>query len=63
MFPGQACAYKIGQLKLLELRAKAQQSLGSRVSLAGFHTAGLRAGNVPLEVLEAVVDACVSATR
>jgi uncharacterized protein (DUF885 family) len=54
--PGQATAYKIGQLKMLELRAKAQTALGDRFALKDFHNLVLRAGNVPLDVLEQVVD-------
>jgi uncharacterized protein (DUF885 family) len=52
---GQACAYKIGMLKLLELRAEAQQALGPQFSLKDFHNVVLRAGNVPLPVLKQVV--------
>jgi uncharacterized protein (DUF885 family) len=56
MNPGQACAYKIGQLKILELRAKAQKALGDKFSLKEFHNLVLRTGNVPLAVLERVED-------
>jgi len=56
VMPGQACSYKIGELKILELRAKAQQTLGPKFSLKEFHNAILRAGNVPLAVLEQVID-------
>ncbi|MBI2433540.1 MAG: DUF885 domain-containing protein [Candidatus Hydrogenedentes bacterium] len=54
--PGQACAYKVGQMKILELREKARQALGSGFSLNGFHNAVLSVGAVPLEILEKVVD-------
>jgi uncharacterized protein (DUF885 family) len=54
--PGQACAYKIGQLKILELRAKAQNSLGSAFSLKDFHNLILKNGAMPLEVMEQVVN-------
>ena len=54
--PGQACAYMIGQLKILEVRDKARRELGERFSLKEFHNVVLRAGAVPLEVLEEVVD-------
>ena len=54
--PGQACAYMIGQLKLLEMRDKARRELGGKFSLKDFHTAVLAAGTVPLEVLEEVVN-------
>jgi uncharacterized protein (DUF885 family) len=55
VWPGQACSYKIGMLKILDLRAKAQKALGQKFSLKEFHNAVLRAGTVPLTVLEQVV--------
>jgi uncharacterized protein (DUF885 family) len=60
--PGQACSYKIGMLRILELREKARQALGDRFELKKFHNAVLRAGNVPLAVLENVVDDYITAT-
>ena len=54
--PGQACAYMIGQLKILEVREKARRELGDKFSLKDFHNVVLRTGVVPLEVLEEVVD-------
>ena len=57
--PGQACAYMIGQLKIVELRDKARQALGNRFSLARFHTAVLGTGTVPLEILERQIDAYI----
>ena len=51
-WPGQALAYKVGQLKILELRAKAEQSLGARFDIRRFHDALLGGGALPLEVLE-----------
>ncbi len=59
---GQACSYKIGQLKMLELRAKAQQALGAKFSIKQFHNTVLRAGVVPLSVLESIVDDWIAAT-
>ena len=56
VWPGQACAYKVGQLKIIELRAKARAALGAKFNLKEFHNAVLRAGNVPLAVLENVID-------
>lgn len=54
--PGQALAYKIGQLKLLELRQRAEKSLGAKFSVAEFHDEVLKDGAIPLEVLEAKID-------
>lgn len=54
--PGQACSYKIGELKILELREKAKQELGGRFSLKEFHNTVLRHGAVPMDVLAMVVD-------
>ena len=54
--PGQACSYKIGQLRILELRAKAQRTLGENFSLKEFHNVVLRTGMVPLGVLEQALD-------
>jgi uncharacterized protein (DUF885 family) len=63
VWPGQACSYKIGMLKILELRAKTKEALGDKFSLKEFHNVVLRAGNVPLAVLEQVVDDYIAATR
>ncbi len=63
VWPGQACSYKIGQLKILELRAKARAALGAKFSLKEFHNAILRAGNVPLAVLDPVVDDFIQSAR
>jgi uncharacterized protein (DUF885 family) len=54
--PGQALGYKIGQLKLLALRAKAQKALGSAFDIRSFHDEVLGAGALPLDVLEKQVD-------
>jgi uncharacterized protein (DUF885 family) len=54
--PGQATAYKVGQLKILELRDKAKAALGDRFNLRDFHTVVLENGAVPLTVLEQLVE-------
>jgi uncharacterized protein (DUF885 family) len=59
--PGQACAYMIGQLKIIELRDKAQQALGARFSPKAFHNAVLMTGTVPLPLLERQVNAYIRA--
>lgn len=63
MNPGQACAYKIGMLKILELRARAQKELGGKFALKEFHNVVLQTGNVPLAVLEQVIDSYIAAAR
>lgn len=56
VMPGQACAYKIGMLKILELRERAKAALGARFDLKKFHSAVLDNGPLPLTVLETVID-------
>jgi len=63
VFAGQACSYKVGQLKILALRAKARAALGDRFSIKEFHNVVLQSGNMPLAVLEQVVDAWVAARK
>jgi uncharacterized protein (DUF885 family) len=61
--PGQACAYKVGQLKILALREKARQALGNRFDLKAFHKVILENGAVPLTVLERLVDDWIARTK
>jgi uncharacterized protein (DUF885 family) len=55
-WPGQALGYKMGQMKILELRAKAQKALGPKFKLKDFHDVVLGDGALPMDVLEKVVD-------
>ena len=59
VFPGQACSYMIGQLKIIELREKAKKALGDRFSLSQFHNVVFNTGTVPLDILERQVDAYI----
>lgn len=61
-WPGQATAYTVGMLELLRLRDKAEQQLGARYDLRAFHTAVLGNGNVPLELLDGIVQEAIDAT-
>lgn len=61
--PGQATSYKVGQLKILELRDKARRELGDRFDIKGFHAAVLENGALPLDVLEQQVDAWIETQR
>ena len=58
--PGQALAYKLGQLKILELRRKAEKTLGARFDVREFHDVVLRNGTLPLDLLEEQVNAYIA---
>jgi uncharacterized protein (DUF885 family) len=55
MMPGQACSYKIGQMKILQLREEARKVMGAKFSLKAFHNVVLGSGSIPLTLLERVV--------
>jgi uncharacterized protein (DUF885 family) len=59
VFPGQACSYMMGELKIIELREKAKKALGEKFSLRDFHTVVFNTGTVPLEILERQIDAYI----
>lgn len=59
-WPGQALSYKLGEMKILELRAKAEKELGAKFDLKAFHDAVLAEGSVPLPVLEQRIDAFIA---
>jgi uncharacterized protein (DUF885 family) len=63
VMPGQACAYKIGMLKILELRERAKQALGAKFDLKAFHDLILGRGGMPLTILERRVDAWIAARK
>jgi uncharacterized protein (DUF885 family) len=63
VWPGQALGYKLGQLHISALRAKAQQALGAAFDVREFHSQVLRDGAVPLDVLTAKVDRWIAAKR
>jgi uncharacterized protein (DUF885 family) len=62
-WPGQALGYKMGQLKLLELRDRAKTALGSRFDIKAFHDEVLDSGALPMDVLEHRVDAWIAAQK
>jgi len=62
-YPGQALSYKIGQLKIRELRARAEKELGASFSIAKFHDAILDSGSMPLSVLEGKVNRWIEAQK
>jgi uncharacterized protein (DUF885 family) len=63
MNPGQACAYMLGELKIIELRENAKRRLGDRFSLKEFHNVVLGAGTLPLDLLDQYVQATLRPAR
>lgn len=63
IMPGQATAYKIGMIKIQQLRKKAETELGAKFDIRGFHDAVLGGGAMPLDLLEKRVDLWIAATK
>ena len=63
VWPGQATAYKVGQLAILRARARAEAALGDRFDIKGFHEVVLMNGGMPLGILDEAVDGWISVTR
>jgi uncharacterized protein (DUF885 family) len=61
--PGQALAYKVGQLTIQRLRSKAEKELGPKFDVRGFHAQVLMSGALPMKVLEAKIDDWIAAAR
>jgi uncharacterized protein (DUF885 family) len=61
--PGQALAYKIGQLTISRLRARAEAALGPRFDIKAFHEQVLMTGALPMAVLEQKIDDWIAATK
>ena len=62
-WPGQALGYKIGELKILELRERARKELGKRFDMREFHDEILGSGVLPLDVLEARIGEWIKAKK
>jgi uncharacterized protein (DUF885 family) len=62
-WPGQALAYKVGELKIQELRRRAQAALGPRFDVRAFHAEVVESGSLPLVVLEAKIDRWIAAQK
>ena len=62
-WPAQALSYKMGQLKILELRARAQKELGAKFDLRAFHDAVLDQGPLPLDLLDAKINEWIAARK
>ena len=60
VWPGQALAYKMGELKIKSLRARAEKVLGDKFDIRGFHDELLRHGAIPMSILETQVEAWIA---
>jgi uncharacterized protein (DUF885 family) len=62
-WPAQALSYKMGQMKVLELRARAQKELGAKFDLRAFHDAVLDQGPLPLDMLDAKINEWITTQK
>jgi uncharacterized protein (DUF885 family) len=62
-WPGQAVAYKVGGLKIEELRARAEKELGAKFDVRDFHDVVLRNGSLPLDLLEDQVNTYIARAK
>ena len=62
VWPGQALSYKVGMIKILELRERAMEKLGEKFNIKDFHSAVLDHGNPPLFIVEEMVDRMIEET-
>ncbi len=63
VMPGQACSYRMGEIRILEHREQARKALGAKFKLKDFHDAILNDGAVPLQVLDGLVDEYIASRR
>jgi uncharacterized protein (DUF885 family) len=61
--PGQATGYKIGMIKIMELRRRAEAALGPKFDIKGFHDLLIGSGSLPLSILERQVDGWIAARK
>jgi uncharacterized protein (DUF885 family) len=62
-WPGQALGYKLGELKIRELRKRAEAALGSKFDLKGFHDAVVGQGAVPLDILDVQIESWIASEK
>ena len=62
-WPGQALAYKLGEMKILELRQRVEADLGDAFDIRSFHDAVLGQGALPLDILDTVIEGYIDETK